>query len=90
MGRVVILVSICGVMVSTLAWNARDVGSIPALGTEFGSFITPTTLVAVTMILYKLSAVWLLNLPCLYVWEVPVCMYVIASIKKLTILQGQV
>ena len=30
--------SLCGVMVSTLARNARDVGSIPALGTTF-----PTT-----------------------------------------------
>ena len=31
-------------MVSTLAWNGRDVGSIPALGTIFPIFITPTTL----------------------------------------------
>ena len=30
-------------MVSTVAWNARDVGSIPALGTIFPIFITPTT-----------------------------------------------
>ena len=32
MGRVVISGSVGGVMVSALAWNARDVGSIPALG----------------------------------------------------------
>ena len=30
-----------GEMVSTLGWNARDVGSIPALGTIFHIFITP-------------------------------------------------
>ena len=53
-----------GVMVSILTWNARDVGSIPALCTIFPVFITPTTLVAVTMNLYKLHAVWFLNLPC--------------------------
>ena len=31
-----------GVMVSTLAWDARDIGSIPALGAIFHIFITPT------------------------------------------------
>ena len=30
-------------MVSTLAWNLRDVGSIPTLGVIFPIFITPTT-----------------------------------------------
>ena len=34
----------------------------PTLGTVVPIFITPMTLVAVTM--YKLHAVWLLNLPC--------------------------
>ena len=34
---------------STLAWNARDVHSSPALVTVFPIFITPTMLVAVTM-----------------------------------------
>ena len=42
--------SLDGVMVSTLARNARDVGSIHSLGTMFLIFITPTTLVAGTMI----------------------------------------
>ena len=51
---------------STLAWNARDVGSIPGLGTLFPIFITHTILLAMTMVLYKLHAVWLLNLPCAY------------------------
>ena len=35
---------------STLAWNARDVGSIPALSTIFPIFITPTTYIYVHMI----------------------------------------
>ena len=35
--------SLDGLMVSTLARNARDVGSIPALGTIFPIFITPMT-----------------------------------------------
>ena len=52
---------------STLAWNARDLGSSPTLGTVFPIFIKPMTLVAVTMILYKLQALWLLNLPCVVV-----------------------
>ena len=50
-------VSLGAVMDSTLAWNARDVGSIPALSTIFLIFITPTLLVAVTIILYKLCTV---------------------------------
>ena len=45
------------VLVSTLAWNARDVGLIPALGAIFPIFITLTTLVVVTIILYKLHTV---------------------------------
>ena len=37
--------SLCGIMVSTLAQNPRDVSSIPALGTIFLIFfITPATL----------------------------------------------
>ena len=36
---------------STLAWNARDVGLSPVLGTIFPIFITPTTVVPMTMIL---------------------------------------
>ena len=38
-------------------------------------------LVVATMILYKLHVVWLLNLPC-------VMLYVIVSIKGLTISEG--
>ena len=33
-----------GVMVSTLVWNARDVGSIPTLGTIFPLFIALMTI----------------------------------------------
>ena len=33
-----------GVMVSTLAWNARGVGSVPTLGAIFPNFLTPTTI----------------------------------------------
>ena len=44
-------------MVTTLALNARDMGSIPTPDTIFPMFITPSTLVAMTMILYKLHAV---------------------------------
>ena len=66
-------------MVSTLAWNATDVGLIPALGTISPIFITPMILVAVTSILSKLRTVWLLNLPCINV---------IVSIKRLTVPGG--
>ena len=62
-GVVVTSGSIHGVM----AQNARDVGSIPTLGIIFPIFITPTILVAATMIMYKLQPVWLLNLPRMYV-----------------------
>ena len=47
-----------------------QVGSIPTLCTIFPIFITPETAVVITKILYKLSAVWLLRLPCICV-----CMY---------------
>ena len=43
-GKVVTSGSLGDVMVSTLAQNARGVGSIPALGTIFPIFITSTTL----------------------------------------------
>ena len=39
-------------------------GSNPTLGVLFLIFFNPVTLFAVIMILYKLRAVWLLNLPC--------------------------
>ena len=71
-GIVVTSGSLGGVMVSTLVWNTRDVASILILGTIFPIFITPMTLVAVIMNLYKLHAVWLLNVPC--VSEVTFCM----------------
>ena len=34
---------------NTLAWNARDVGLGPTLGTVFLIFVTPITLVAISM-----------------------------------------
>ena len=68
-GRVVTSGSLGGVMVCTLVWNARDVGSTPAL--DFSS--TPTIMVAMTMILYKLCAI-LLNLPWVGICKIPACM----------------
>ena len=60
-----------GVMVSTLALNARDVHLIPTLGAIFPIFITPMTLVAMTQNIGSydphsvqgMCDVWLLNLP---------------------------
>ena len=72
-------------MVSTLAWNGRNVGMIAALSTMFPIFIAPMKLVAVSMILYKLCVVWLLNPTlCLYMYGHSLY-YVIVSIKRLTI-----
>ena len=68
--RVVTSEIIDDVMVSTLTLNTRDVGSIPALDVIFPIFITPMTLVSVTMILYKLRTVWLLNV---YVSALLIC-----------------
>ena len=50
-------------MVSTLERIARGVGLNPALVVIFPICITPKALVTMTRILYKLCAVWLLNLP---------------------------
>ena len=69
--------SLCGGMV------ARDVGLSLALGTIFPVFITLTTLVIMTIILYKLHDVWLLNLPCICICKAIASMYVIVSIKRL-------
>ena len=46
-------------MVNTFAWNARDMGLPPTLGTIFPIFITPMTLLAVSRIVYELCTVWL-------------------------------
>ena len=43
--RVASLERLDGEIVSTLAQNARDVGSIPALGAIFPIFITPITFI---------------------------------------------
>ena len=72
---------------STLAWNVRDVGSSPALGTVFTSFILPRHWDhdqdhVQAMRLYH---VWLLNLPNVCICKVIVCMSVIVSSKRLTI-----
>ena len=77
-GIVVTSGSLHGVMVSTLARTAKGVCSIPFLGTIFPIFITFMTLFAMTMILYKLHIVSLLNLLCMYVY---ICK-AIACIKK--------
>ena len=46
MGIIVTSGTLGGVLVSTLAWSAIYVGSIPALGAMFPIFITPTTIVS--------------------------------------------
>ena len=81
-GRIGTPGSLGGVIVSIRAWNARDVGLIPALGNIFPIFITPLTkkLLVMTMILYKLLAVWL-NLPSVDGYTVTACIYVIVSIN---------
>ena len=43
-GRVVTLGSVGGVMISTMALNARDLGSIPSLGEIFPFFVTSMTI----------------------------------------------
>ena len=75
---------------STLTKNARDVGLTPTLGTVFPIFSAPMTLVVVSMILYKLHAVRLLNLPCVCICKAIACIYVTVSIKRLTIPGGWV
>ena len=50
------------VMVSTLAWNTKNVRLISTLGTIFSIFITVSH-----WFLYKVCAVWLLNLPGIYI-----------------------
>ena len=52
MDKVVTSASLVGELISTLAWNARDVGSTPTLGTIYPILITPVTLVTLNMILY--------------------------------------
>ena len=49
---------------------------ILALGAIFPIFITPKTLVSLTMIPYRLCDVWLLSLPCECIFKVIACMYV--------------
>ena len=64
-----------GVIVSTLALNARDMSSIPALGTIFPILVAPMTLDATTChTSYMLVELTL----CIYGW------YVIVSSKRLT------
>ena len=70
---------------STLAWNARNVGSSSALGTIFPIFVTFMMLLT----LYSICAVWLLNLPfacickctCIQL-HIYIYLYVIVSIKS--------
>ena len=88
MGRVVTSGSLAGVIVSPLAWNVRYVGLIPARGTIFPIFITPTKLVAVTRILYKFHTVCLLNLHRLCLYMDIACMYVIVNIRRLKFMGG--
>ena len=59
-GKVVTSRSLGDIMVSTLAWNARDVGC----RLNISLFHHPNN-TALTRILYKLCTVWLLSLPCI-------------------------
>ena len=43
---------------STLARNARDVGSSPTLGTVFPIFVTPTTYIYIYIYIYIYKARW--------------------------------
>ena len=69
-GRVVATGNLDGVMVSTLAQNARNMGSIPVLDAIFPIFIIHKTVIAMTMILYRIHSVWLLNLSCVCICKV--------------------
>ena len=74
---------------STLAQNARVVGSSPALGTIIPIFITPTTLVAMTMDPIQATCCMVVE-PTLSVYMCGHCLYVIVSIIRLTIAGGRV
>ena len=76
--------SLGGVMASTLAQNARDEGFIVTLGAIFPILSHPWHWCH-DQDPTKLCAVWLLNLPCVCMCKVIACMYVILSIKRLTI-----
>ena len=54
---------------STLAWNARDVGSIPPLGTVFPIFIPPPDISGAMTRILPIQAVCMVVEPalCLYV-----------------------
>ena len=71
-GSMVTAGSLGGVMVSTLTRNARDVGSISALGPVFPIFIIPMTLVPLIRILSTICGVWL-HLPCVCICRVTAC-----------------
>ena len=68
-----------GAMISTLAHNAIDVGSISTLGTIFPIVILHDT-DAMTVVLYNVHAAGLCNLPCLRIFQCIADMYVIVSI----------
>ena len=63
-----------GVMVNTMAGNARDVGSNPTRGAIFPIVITPTTLVVQAML-------------CMVV-EPTLCMHVTAYMYVIRVLSG--
>ena len=65
--------SLGSVMVSTLAQKARDVASISALS-DISHFHHAHNTGAVKLILYKLCAAWLSNLPRVCIGESIACM----------------
>ena len=70
MGGVVTSGSLSGAIIKILTQNARGVGLIPALS-DFHHLLD---IGAMTRILYKLHAVWLLNLPCVCTSKSFACM----------------
>ena len=74
---------------STMARDARDVGSSPARGTIFPIFVIPTTLVAVTMDAVQAMCCMVVE-PTLSMYMYGHYLYVIVSITRLTIPGGQV
>ena len=62
MGRVVISWDLDGVMVSTLAWNTRDMGPIPARGVIFPIFITSTKVTTNIQVLFTKAEIPLVRM----------------------------
>ena len=71
-------------MLSTLARDARDVGFDSCSRHNIPYVHRSHDTGSMTMVLYKLCAVLLLNLSCVCICNVTACLNVIVSIKRLT------